>query len=261
MNILTWGLYWHDNELSIYKFPNKFWTYINYYRLSLKHAIDLGYECKLFISKNILEYFEDLDIEIILVPELTPTFYDSINFYILNSEYRNCPILDGDIILYRRLPEMNADLVYEMPETNSWEWLYEFWVDHINTRDIHKIIPEWTGTKRSRIVNIGLLHVKNNELLDLYYKRWNDFRVYIENNKNSLKYKGDKIDTVEYTTMASQYILTELVEYYGYTALDYKSLNRTESLPFYKHYVGVQKFTNNLVPYDKLLTFKKQTLL
>jgi hypothetical protein len=261
MNTLVWGLFWHDKELPIYKFPNKFWTYINYYRLSIKHAIDLGYECKFFLSRNILEYFSDLNVELIEVPELTPTFYDSINFHILNSEYRNCPILDGDIILYRRLPEVEADLVYEMPETNSWEWLYEFWVNYINSTDILKIIPEWTGKKRNRIINIGLLHIKNNNLLDLYYKRWNDFRIYIENNKSSLEYKHVNFDTVEYTTMASQYILTELVDYYNYTIIDYKSMNRVEASPYYKHYVGTQKFTNNLVPYDRLLIFKEQTLL
>lgn len=261
MNTLVWGLYWHDNELPIYKFPNKFWTYINYYRLSIKHALDLGYDCKLFLSSNIIEHFLDLEVELITVPSLTPTFYDSINFYILNSKYRNCPILDGDIILYRRLPEVDADLIYEMPETNSWEWLYEFWVNHINTRDILQIIPEWTGKKRTRLINIGLLHIKNNELLDLYYKRWNDFRVFVEQNKQTLMYKNTNIDTVEYTTMASQYILTELVDFYGYSAVDYKSMNRVESLPFYKHFVGTQKFTNNLVPYDRLLIFKDQSVI
>jgi hypothetical protein len=261
MNTLVWGLYWHEKELSIYKFNNKFWTYINYYRLSIKHAKDLGYDCHFYLSENIQKYFTDLNINLHIVDFLTPTFYDSINFYILETEHSTCPILDGDIIMYRRLPELNADVIYDMPETNSWDWLYEFWVSHINDRGIKDIIPEWTGKKRNRIINIGLLQIKNTELLNLYKKRWNDFRVYIESNIDNLKYKGDTVNTIEYTTMASQYILTELVDYYNYTHLEYKSLNRIEDKPIYKHFVGTQKFTNNLVPYDKIITFKTESIL
>ena len=261
MNTLVWGLYWHEDQLPIYKFDNKFWTYINYYRLSIHSAKNLGYECHLYLSSNIVKYFEDMNINLHEVPSLSSTFYDSINFYILETEHKNCPIIDGDIILYRRLPDLNADLIYEMPETNSWNWLYEFWVNEISNKNIQSIIPEWTGDRRSRIVNIGLLYIKNNKLIELYNKRWNDFRIYIENNKSNIKYKSDISSTVEYTAMASQYILTEIVEYHKFTSQDYKSINRVESTPFYKHYVGTQKFTNNLVPYDKLITFNSNNLL
>ena len=252
MNTLLWGLFLPDTPVNIYNFDNKFWTYINYYRLSIKTASDLGYDCHFYINKEVEKYFDDLNVTLHIIDELNHTFYDSINFYIFETEHKDKLILDGDIILRKRLPEIEADVVYEMKETNSWEWLYEFWVDEITKRGIKDIMPEWTGKKYLQLINIGAIQIQNDEFRELYLKRWNDFRKYIENNRDNLNYKFTKGDTVEYTTLASQYIITELVEHYNIKAVDLKPFKA------YKHYVGKQKFTNNLVPYDKVLIFNNK---
>jgi len=255
MKVLTWGLYLPEHNVNIYNFDNKFWTYINYYRLSIKTASDMGYDCHLYLNKEICKYYEDLNVTLHVINNLNTTFYDAVNFYILEREHKNELILDGDIILTGKLPEIEADVVYEMKETHSWEWLYEFWVDEINKTDIKEIIPEWSGKKYSQLINIGAIQIQNEDFRKLYLNRWNDFRVFVETNVDKLGYKVTPLDTVEYTTLASQYIITELVKYYDLKAVDLK--------PFqvYKHYVGEQKFKNGLVPYDKVLNFKNKAAL
>lgn len=245
-NSLSWGLFWHKDPLEIYNFDNKFWTYINYYRLAIKSAFDLGYTCNLFINKEIREYFVDLDVNIHIVDNLTRSFYDAINFYIFDTSYGGDLILDGDIILKKKLPEIQADVVYEMKETNSWDWLYADQIQKLKQYDLSKIVPEWTGNKYLQIINIGAIQIQNEELRKLYVKRWNDFRKFIEENED---------DPLWYTTAASQYLITELVREYNYSSVDLKPYR------VYKHYVGTQKFENNLVPYNKLLKFNKESII
>jgi len=255
MTTLTWGLWRPDDNVNIYNFVNKFWTYINYYRLSIKTAADLGYDCHIYLNKEVAHYYEDLDCTIHIIDDLQVTFYDAVNFHILESENKDKLILDGDIILNKRLPEIKADVVYEMKETHSWEWLYEFWVMEINKAGIKHIMPEWTGKKYSQLINIGAIQIQNDDFRRLYLKRWYDFRDFVEENKHNLAYKHTNLDTVEYTTLASQYIITELINHYDIEAVDLKPYR------VYKHYVGEQKFTNGLVPYDKVLNFNKKAML
>lgn len=256
MNKLAFGLILPETQVNIYfTFDNKFWTYINYYRLAIKTATSFGYECHLYLNDNIVKYFEDLKVSLHIVNDLDLTFYDAINFYILKSSNKDALVLDGDIILNNKLPVIEADVVYEMKETHSWEWLYEFWVKESTLNNVKDIIPEWTGKKYNQIINIGAIQIQNKEFRDLYIKRWEDYRDFIKKNKHTLKYKVTPLDTVEYTTLASQYILTELAHYYDLNCVDLKPYR------VYKHYVGNQKFTNNLVPYDRMLIFKQDSLI
>lgn len=254
MKRLIWGLYLPKTPVKIYQFDNKFWTYINYYRLSIKTASDIGHECHLYINIEIEKYFKDLNVNIHIVHELDTTFYDAINFHIFNTEHKNDLILDGDIILKKEIPEIKADIIYEMKETNSWKWLYEFWVNSLNKLDIKKLIPEWTGKRYIQIINIGAIQIKNEEFRKLYLDRWVSLRDYINENIDTVPFKFEKGDTVEYTTLASQYLITELAHHYDMKCIDLKPKK------LYKHYVGTQKFENNLVPYDKLITFNESVI-
>ena len=125
----------------------------------------------------------------------------------------------------------------------------------INKAGIKHIMPEWTGKKYSQLINIGAIQIQNDDFRRLYLKRWYDFRDFVEENKHNLAYKHTNLDTVEYTTLASQYIITELINHYDIEAVDLKPYR------VYKHYVGEQKFTNGLVPYDKVLNFNKKAML
>lgn len=252
---LVWGLYLPTTPINIYQFDNKFWAYINYHRLSIKIASDMGYDCHLYLNKEICKYYQDLNVTLHIVDKLKTTFFDAITFYILDTEHKNDLILDGDIILNKKIPDIKADIVYEMKETHSWEWLYEFWVNALTDIGINDIIPEWTGKKYTQIINIGAIQIQNNKFRGIYLERWKTLRDFINKNIDNLPYKGTDKNPVEYTTVAAQYLLTELANYYNMHTIDLKPLK------VYKHYVGTQKFTNNLVPYDRILVFTNENLI
>lgn len=256
-----WGLIWNPNNINHINNNIGFWTYINYHRLSIKHALDLNYQCHIYISKNIEEHFKDLNVAIHIVPELNSSFFDYITNYILKSEHKNCYIIDGDLILYKRLPDIQSEIICERLETNVWNSLYEPYVNSINKLNIKTIIPEWTGMKYSQLINIGILKIKDNKFLKTYLSKWDIFKTFIETHKNELYYRNNKINLSEYTIIGAQYLLTELVNYYNLEYLELNSVNYTTDTPYYVHYMGKQKFTNGVVPYNGILQFKELNIL
>lgn len=260
-NTLVWGLIWDLNNINNSKNIKKFWTYINYHRLSIKRALDLDYNCHIYLSKNIEEYFKDLNVKIHVVPELNSTFFDFITNYILKSEHKNCYIVDGDLVLNKKLPNIKSEIICERLETNVWNSLYEPYVNSINKLNIKKIIPEWTGKKYSQLINIGILKIENNEFIETYLNRWDKFKSFIVEQQNLLYYKSEVIDTTEYTIIGAQYLLTELVHHYSLKCVELNSINYNIDIPYYNHYMGKQKFTNGLVPYESILQFKELNIL
>ncbi len=261
-NTLVWGMYLGENKIQdIVNQTKWFWTYINYHRLSIKRALDLDYQCHIYISENIKGYFEDLNVTIHIVTNLNSPFFDFITNYILKSEHRNCYIIDGDLILYKRLPELSSSIIFERLETNVWNALYEPYVDSLNKLNINRIIPEWTGRKYTHLINIGILKIKDNQFLKTYLSRWDEFKTFVETNKTELFYTNDTINTGEYTIIGAQYLLTELVNYYNLGCLELNSINYTTDTPYYVHYMGKQKFTNGLVPYNGILQFNELNIL
>jgi hypothetical protein len=261
-NTLVWGMYLGENRIQDILDQTKwFWTYINYHRLSIKKALDLNYECHIYISENIKQYFEDLNVTIHIVTNLNSTFFDFISNYILKSEHKNCYIIDGDLILNKRLPELSSNIIFERLETNVWNALYKPYVDSLNKLNINTIIPEWTGKKYTKLINIGILKIKDNLFLKTYLDRWDAFKSFVEFNKTELFYTNDTINTNEYTIIGAQYLLTELVNHYRLDYLELNNINYNTNIPYYIHYMGKQKFKNGLVPYSGILQFNEMNIL
>jgi len=257
-NTLVWGMYLGENRIQDSMNQTKwFWTYINYHRLSIKKALDLNYQCHIYINENIKEHFEDLNVTIHIVENLNSTLFDFITNYILKGEHKNCYIIDGDLILNKRLPELSSSIIFERLETNVWDKLYKRYVDSLNKLNINTNIPEWTGEKYTHLINIGILKINNNEFLKTYLDRWDTFKEFIETNKTKLFYRNNTINTNEYTIIGAQYLLTELVNYYKLDYLELNKINYNNSKPYYIHYMGEQKFTNGIVPYNDIIQFKK----
>jgi hypothetical protein len=260
-NTLVWGLIWDLNKINHSNNNKGFWTYINYHRLSIKTALDLNYNCHIYISENIKEYFKDLDVNIHIVTNINSSFFDFITNYILKSEHKNCYIIDGDVILNKRLPDINSNIICEQLETNVWDSLYEPYVNSLNKLNVTMDIKEWTGKKYSHLINMGILKIKDNGFIETYLNRWDAFNSFIEEHKNKLYYKNKIVNTSEYTIIGAQYLLTELLQYYKLEYLELNKINYTTHMPYYVHYMGKQKFTNGLVPYNDILQFKKLNIL
>jgi hypothetical protein len=244
-NILIWGFYWDDNN----KFNNQFWGHINYHRLSIKSALSLGYECHIYLQESNVKYFSDINVKIKLVHGLDTTLFDWIKYYILSNDTTGGTLIDGDLILNSKLPNIKSDIVFEKYETNAWKLLYEEYVGVLNKLNIRDIIPEWSGNPRKKIINIGILKIQNKQFKDIYLNRWNNMNEFIKNNSKIVNKK-------EFTGTATQYLLTELVDYYEINIENY--LNNKNSN--YSHYMGHNKFKNGIVPYDKLLLFNNKII-
>lgn len=247
-NRLIWGLYFdeHSEHINLNgTVPSiRFYTFINLHRLSINHAKTLGYDCSIYIPPHLHKYFDDLGIEVKNVTYGGNNFFDYVKNYILKVELGEYIIIDGDLILNKRLPSLSAHLLYEKQEPQSWKLFYRDEVNNLNRLGIHNIIPEWTGKKRLDIVNIGLLSVENEEFKNIWLDRWDKVKFFVESNITT--------NQIRYTPIAAQYMLTELIEYYNVDTKDFKTL----SLPStYTHYSGESKFTSSIVPDNRILKF------
>ena len=245
-NTLTWGFYWNESNNTIDN--SIFFTHINYHRLSIKKAIDLGYECHLYIQEHNKEYFLDISVKIHLVNSIDTTLFDWIKHHILCNKIDTGILIDGDVILNSRLPNIDADIIFERYETNAWKSIYGTYVDKLTSLNIQDIIPEWSGRYRSLIMNIGLFKINNEEFKSLYLNKWNRMNQFIKD--------SNIINKTEFTATATQYLLTELTGYYNMDIKNYYENSQSD----YIHYLGNKKFKNKLVPNNKLLLFKQSII-
>jgi hypothetical protein len=248
INKLVWGLYFEEFSDIIntngYVESIRFYTFINFHRLSITHAKKLGYECILYIPFHLHKYFLDLGITLKIPPDVGNTFFDYIKNYILSVEEGDYLIIDGDLILNNRLPNITADLIYEKKESQSWDLFYKNEVENLTKLGIGDIIPEWTGKKRFDVINIGLVHTNDEEFKKIWIDRWNRVKNFVESNV--------KEKQTRYTPIAAQYMLTELVHYYN---LNVKEFETNSPKNTYIHYMGDKKLTAYFIPTDRILTF------
>ena len=250
INKLVWGLYVDyetcegiDNNQDI---KSKFYTLVNFHRLSITNANKLGYECCIYTPKHLHKYFSDLKVRIVDVPRVGNAFFDYIKNYILKTEKGEYLIIDGDLILNQRLPSIDADLLYEKKESQSWDTFYKTQVDTLTNLGIGDVVKEWTGKKRFDITNIGLLYIKNEQFKSIYIDRWDKIKNFIESNIEDGYW--------DYTQIGAQYMLAELIDYYKLNTKDFKSESSKNT---YIHYMGNDKNTTSFIPIDKVLTFNQ----
>jgi len=253
LNKLVWGIYFDDVKNIYIKNNNdvtkKFYTLVNFHRLSIVRAIKLGYECVLYCPPNLFQYFNDLNVTLKEVPNLGIILFDYVKNYILKNEKGNYLIIDGDLILNSRLPNIKSDLLYEKNEINSWNFFYKTQVETLNKLGIRDIIKEWTGNKRNQIINIGLFQINNKDFKELCTDRWDLVKKFIEINIGET--------TTQYTVAAGQYLITELVDYYQIETKEFKS----SCIPnTYIHYMGSSKFEKTFIPHNKILSFKESII-
>lgn len=222
-------------------------AYINYYRLSIHSASKLGYKCVIYTLASHSKYFEDLNVEIIPIPQTTSKIFDVLKLRVLEEREGEFILIDGDLILSKSLPISNKQVLYEHNEIKSWSVFYSRCVDNLTEKGIGKFIPEWKGEKRNFVANCGLLRINDLEFKNIYIERWNTLNKFIE--ENILEEH-----IVEYSATAAQYLLTELLHYHEIDFAPYREICSTET---YVHYYGSQKFDKRIVPNSNLINFNK----
>jgi hypothetical protein len=241
VNLEKWGFHSHETMLKLY---------INYYNLSITSALKLGYECILYTTDSFAKNFNDINVEIIIVDSEYCDLFDSFKFKVLKERNDDYILIDGDVILHNLLPNLKSDVSFERYETHSWNKFYNDYVNNLTSLNISNHIKEWTGQKRIRIMNCGLLHIQDIEFKNLYLNRWEYLSEFINN--NILENRTD------YTSTSAQYLLTELCDYYNKSIVDYFSSSDPNT---YCHDMGDYKFTNPRVPTDYIIDNSPKKLM
>lgn len=254
MNKLVWT---YNPQITSELFPDineseRTTMYINYYRLSIHNAIELGYECVLYTTHLHLKYFKDLNIDIILVNSIDSKLFDFIKIKVLESRTDDYILIDGDLILNKRLTtHTNLPVSYDFLEIKSWDTIYSDSVKTLTELNLSKEIKEWTGKRRSHITNCGLLHFGDIKFKELYVKKWNLVDRFIKKNI-------DVSQQINFSATAAQYLLTELIEYYNIESSSFKEVSDSDA---YKHYYGASKFKSPIVPSNKIIQLKSTQII
>lgn len=210
-------------------FNTKFLTYIHSYRISIDNAIKLGYDCELYCDADTKQLFSDLDIKINIIDTDINGLFDNVKSYVYTKRDDDFILIDGDLFLMKRLPEIESDVLIEKHEP-IYNIIYKDTVEYLNKINVNKVVKEWVGNPRENIVNTGLLYIKNKEIKDIYVKRCFDLQKYIIDNYD---------DRFKYHATCAQYLLSEIIDYYDLKCLDFK--NQSNSNAYY-HLVGSDKF-------------------
>lgn len=218
---------------------------INYYITSMKESEKFGYRKILYCDTNSVHYFKDFVDEIVIVDkyENSPQF-DSYKIKVLEDRNDDYYMIDGDLILHKKLPEPDVDVIFDSYEVLNWPKQYEETVKLLDEWGIKEVIPEW-DVKRTPVISTGIFAITNKELRDIYVYKWklcNDF----------IMKHYDKLDPINSALVGGQYLLTLVSNHYNAsrTKLCFEFGLTGE---YYKHYSGYVKYVDPLVPTDYII--------
>jgi hypothetical protein len=226
---------------------------INFYRLSIYKAKELGYYTVIYVDKKSEKYFIDLVDEIILVDDesVYKKAWDYLKIYVLENRNDEFILIDGDVILNKKLPDFDADIIVDTLEDGNWEIEYLETINQLKDANINSIIDIWDN-KKVLVINAGILYFKNDELKKIYVQNWK--RLY-----NWVISKDIEVNYIILTMVLTQYLLTILS---NHLKMKIQPINKYmfEKSEYYTHYFGIHKFESNLVPTDILIKFEKTFL-
>lgn len=240
-------LVWTYNNLdTLYSIENNRMTIdkkmilISYYYESIKQAKNLGYYTIIYCDQASVKYFDGLIDEIVVREGYNNSkLWDCLKIKVLEERNDDFCLIDGDLILNQRLPDYNADVLFERYETINWSWGYEPTIKFLTDKNVLSIIPEWKS-ERIPVMNVGLLSFRNDDLKKKYVESWNKLNLLINDNI-------DKIEIHHGTMVTTQYLLTLLSKNYK---IHY---NENANNELYNHYAGKIKFEKPIYSYKHML--------
>ena len=223
---------------------------INYYITSISIAKRMGYHTVMYCDVNSVEYFKDFVDEIHILLQYNSPFWDSYKINVLEKETGDFCLIDGDILLHDRLPEMNADLTIDCFEVKTFKKYHKPTIDLMTNLGIQKIIPEWEN-KEQDMINHGIMYFRNDEFKNLYIDRWKKYGEFINENI-------EKIDDMVYASLASQYILVTLMNKNPQWKVESLTNKLGKPGTYYTHFAGDMKFDNPIVPETGIIKVRKK---
>ena len=222
---------------------------INHYILSIMTAKKIGYHTIIYCDKSSEEYFKDVVDEIIyLEHNLYQKIWDYPKLYVLENRDDDFILIDGDVILNKKLPDFDEELIFDTFEHGNWEPDYLEIIKKLNEIGIKEIIPFWS-IEQIPVINTGILCIRNKEFKDEYIKLWKSLYNWIFSSK-------EIFDKTKIAMIVSQFLLSILAKN---KKVKLRKLNKyvSEKGEYHTHYFGIHKMINNLVPHDKIMKSKK----
>jgi hypothetical protein len=255
---LIWTYNYHANVGSKVGFHTEERRIImmNYYILSIRAAKELGYYCIVYCDETYKYIFDSIADEVNLIhPEYkNSVLWDTYKLLALedrtdDGEY--C-LIDGDLILKRKLPPFKHTLVFDSYEITNWNETYKNVVNQMAHHGIKDNVPEWS-VERVPVISYGILYISNSKVKKLFVDRWQKC--------NELVHKHiDIMDTDRATLVNGQYLLTILANHYD---IPTKQLTGRvgDDNDYYKHHCGSLKYNNPIVPTDHIIDFDAKKIV
>ena len=233
-------------------------AYINYYRKSIKSALNLDYSIDFYVSGDLLYNFRDLKINLHTVDNINSGLFDFLKAEVLIERSDDIMLVDGDIDFHKPIPITDHDLIYDFKcitaegdkyddirKDKTWNVYYKPFVNSLTELGIGKVIPEWTGERLDFIHNIGVLYFNNPHLKNTYTDRWAKFNEFINYNIK---------DKTPYTAIGAQYLLSEIINYHNFSSIEVEE-------GCYSHYLGIDKFKFPTVSTHEVQKEEKKSFL
>jgi len=217
---------------------------ISYYIESIKRAKKLGYYCIIYTNKECFKYFEDLVDEILLIENYESILFDGIKAHIMGLRDDEFCLIDGDLILNKKLPDFKTDVVFDTYEIQNWEDVYQPVINQLDKLGIGNHINIW-DTQKIPVINTGILFIKNIKIRKEWFTFFNIFNNFIKNLNDE-----HKIETHYAALVGGQYLLTLLLNKTSEVRGEFFNNNNE----FYRHYATKGKYYNPPFSYKHLIS-------
>lgn len=224
---------------------------LNYYIVSITTAKKLGYRTVVYTDQNSVDFFKNLVDEVHVVDDYENSIlWDYLKIKVLDEREGDYCLIDGDVILRKKLPEFTADITFDTYEIGNWGREYKNPVNELTSIGIGDCIEIWDNLKKP-VINCGILSIKNKKDREDYVNLWKKYNKWI--NENHTKHSLD----IDYSTMVgAQYLLTLMVKSKGMTKHNLNT-NMGEEGTYHRHYFGLTKFNESIVPKDHIIDYNK----
>lgn len=224
---------------------------INYYILSITKAKKLGYHTIIYVTPESKDIFDGVANEIIIVEQKYNTkLWDYLKIYVLNNRNDNFILIDGDVILNKKLPEVTEDILFDTYEIPNWEFEYYDTIKQFLDLGIKNKVDYWSLEKRP-VMNLGILYIKNEKLKNEYILKWNIINDWMNTLDTNVVLNLDRA-----TMVVSQFLITLISDYWGLSR-KYITNHIGDENEYYTHYCGNIKFVRQIVSSDKIIKSQK----
>jgi len=217
---------------------------IQIYRKCIEHNKQF-HKVKLYTTIESVELFKDLVSDIEIVDNKIDTFFqDDLKFYVLSKEKGKYTLIDGDIILDRKLEYHNNNgvefekLIKNKPNDDYFLKMR----NNLTYYNIQGTLKYWQNFDHT--YNLGIIRINNNQFVKGFLTEYSKLKDFY---KNNIELKNPKLRQSNVIEMATcTYFLSM------YLTLNNIPINTLEEINNFTHYSGYIEKLKFLKKYIKV---------